>query len=65
MISGHATWRGNEGSGGGVNYQEADFKVDNHPYEIINNSILPCEGMLHLNTLRLPNEGVWNQNTIG
>jgi len=57
MKAGHAN---NEESCGGVNYQKAEFKVDNHPYEIIENSILPCEGMMHLNTLRLPDEGVWN-----
>jgi len=52
---GHATYGGCEGSHGGTNYQKAEFKVDNHPYEIIENSIEPCEGMMHLNTLRLPN----------
>ena len=41
-----------------MNYRKSEFKVDNHLYDIIENSSIPCEGMLHLNVLRIPNNGV-------
>ena len=41
-----------------MNYRKSEFKVDNYLYDIIENLSISCEGMLHQNVSRIPNNGV-------